>query len=87
LTAPKPLVFTKHAEDALREREIDLEWVADTVGDPDWVSDDPTTPGGERRFKVISAYGDRVLRVACLENATEVRIITVFFDRKARRPL
>lgn len=57
-----------------------------TVENPDWVTEDPSTPGGERRYRAISDYGDRVLRVVCLENAGEIRMITVFFDRKARRP-
>ena len=40
----------------------------------------------ERRFCAIPEYGNRVLRVACYETALEIRILTVFFDRDARRP-
>lgn len=76
----------RHAEDVMREREIDLAWVEATVREPDWTSPDATTRGMERRFKAISAFGDRILRVACLESDAHIRILTMFFDRKARRP-
>jgi hypothetical protein len=48
--------------------------------------DDSVTAGAERRFATISEREDRVLRVVCLESDTEIRVITVFLDRSARRP-
>jgi uncharacterized DUF497 family protein len=85
-TPDKTIVYTRHAEDVMREREIDRAWVEATVREPDWTVPDATTQGAERRFKAISSFGDRTLRVACLESDAHVRILTVFFDRKARRP-
>ena len=83
----KPLVFTWHARDALEERSIiQSQWVESCVREPDWVVADDARDGRERRFKVIKQFGDRILRVVCLENDTEIRIITVFFDRKAQKP-
>ncbi|MBS9721045.1 DUF4258 domain-containing protein [Tianweitania sp. BSSL-BM11] len=84
--AVKPLVYTRHAAEALSEREIDRSWVAETIEHPDWTVADPAGSGVERRYKAIRAFGDRILRVVCLESAGEVRILTAFFDRKARRP-
>jgi len=40
----------------------------------------------ERRFRVIPEFGGRILRIACIETADEIRILTVFFDRDARKP-
>ena len=83
----KPLFLTQHARDAVAERLIDPAWIDDsTVRAPDWVVSDPRKPDVERRFRAIAAYGNRVLRVACYETALEIRILTVFFDRDARRP-
>ena len=82
----KKLVLTQHAQDAVEEREIDPAWIERTVGTPDWTIPDPRRPGVERRFHAIPEYGNRVLRVACYETALEIRILTVFFDRDARRP-
>ena len=82
----KPLRFTKHAQDAILERELDRTWIERTVREPEWSRQDPRRPGVQRRFRAIPEYGDRVLRVACAETADEIRILTVFFDRDARRP-
>ncbi|WP_184260672.1 DUF4258 domain-containing protein [Rhodopseudomonas rhenobacensis] len=86
MVARKPLTFTKHARDAVLERTLDLDWIEKTVWEPTWSHPDPSRPGVERRFRAIPEFGGRILRVACLENADEVRILTVFFDRDARAP-
>ncbi len=82
----KPLRFTRHAEDAIAERELDDDWIEKTVREPEWSRPDPRRAGVERRFRAIPEFGDRILRVACIETADEIRILTVFFDRDARKP-
>ncbi len=82
----KPIVYSRHAQDARIEREIDPAWVERTVRDPQWSLADPFRPGVERRFRSIPERGGRVLRVACYESPAELRIVTVFFDRDAKRP-
>jgi hypothetical protein len=82
----KPLFFTQHARDAIDERELDPRWIERTVRTPEWTIPDPRRPGVERRFRRIPEYGNRVLRAACYETALEIRILTIFFDRDARRP-
>ena len=82
----KRLLLTKHAQDAITERKLDLEWIERTVNSPSWRHPDPHRLGVERRFRAIPEFGGRILRVACLETADEVRIITIFFDRDAREP-
>ncbi|NVO15434.1 MAG: DUF4258 domain-containing protein [Rhodoplanes sp.] len=86
MSAPKPLRFTKHAEDAILERELDRSWIERTARDPEWTQPDPKRVGVERRFREIPEYGNRVLRVACVEAEQDIRVLTVFFDRDARRP-
>lgn len=81
----KPLVWTAHAATAIRERELTADWVEQTVRKPEWTLADPDRPGIERRFRRIPEFGDRILRVAILESAAEIRILTAFFDRKARQ--
>ena len=85
-TAPKPLFLTQHAWDAVEERELDMDWLERTARKPDWAVADPRRPGVERRFRRIPEFGNRVLRAACYETTTEIRMLTVFFDRKARPP-
>ena len=90
MIARKPLTFTKHARDAITERDLELRWIERTVWEPTWSQPDPDPdpgrPGVERRFRAVPEFGGRILRAACLETATEVRILTVFFDRDAREP-
>ncbi|MGN7293283.1 DUF4258 domain-containing protein [Rhizobium sp. SAFR-030] len=82
----KPLRFTTHCETVIAERQLDRAWVEETVRHPDWREDDPSGPPVERRFSIIPQRENRILRVVCLETATEIRIITAFLDRKARQP-
>jgi uncharacterized DUF497 family protein len=81
----KPLVFTAHAHVRLQGRHIDPKWIEETVSDPDWAEQDPKDPAVERRFRAIPQFGGRVLRVACVETNASIRVISVMFDRKARR--
>ena len=42
-------------------------------------------PTVERRFRAIPESGGRILRVACVETNSSIRVISVMFDRNARR--
>ncbi|WP_083850348.1 DUF4258 domain-containing protein [Rhodovulum sp. PH10] len=83
---PKPLRFSRHAEDVILERELDRSWIERTVRDPEWSHPDPKRPDLERRFRRFVEAGNRVLRVACVETEHEIRVVTAFLDRDARRP-
>jgi hypothetical protein len=80
----KPVVLTAHAKHVANERGIPELVIKAAVQAPDWMEPDPS--GAERRFKAIEAFGDRILRIVCTETDTELRVITVFFDRNARSP-
>jgi len=81
----KSITLTAHARVRLQDRHIDLKWVEDTVSKPDWIERDPLDALVERRFRAIPQFGGRVLRVACVETNSGVRVISVMFDRNARR--
>ncbi len=81
----KPLVWQKHALDVLRERKLEAGWIEKAVREPERREVDPIDPGVERRYLTIPERDGRVLRVACVENDREIRIVTAFLDRKARR--
>lgn len=81
----KPLAYSKHAARMLAERDLRVEWVERAVRHPDWIEPESARTGHQRRFKVLPDCGDRVLRVVCVETETEIRVITAFLDRRARR--
>jgi hypothetical protein len=81
----KPLIMTEHAQLRGRERRIRLEWIERAVRTPDWTEPDPGSPLIERRFRAITEFGGRTLRVVCVETEAHIRVITVTFDRSARR--
>lgn len=82
----KPLVFTAHAHLVMAERELADEWVERTVRVPEWREPDPADPAVERRFRTVPERENRILRVACVESDTDIRILSAFLDRGARRP-
>lgn len=84
--ATKPLRYSKHALTVLAERELSHEWVARTIREPEWTRPEPGSPYVERRFRSLPERDGRVLRVVVVETEYEIRIVTVFLDRRARRP-
>ena len=81
----KPVILTAHARLRLRERAIDPKWIDETVHTPEWTEADPRDATLERRFRTIPSFGNRILRVACVETDSRIRIISIMFDRNARR--
>jgi uncharacterized DUF497 family protein len=81
----KPLVMTAHARLRMRGRRVMMEWIELTARTPEWTEPDPRDLTIERRFRVIGEFGGRILRVACVETTTAIRVISVMFDRSARR--
>jgi hypothetical protein len=78
--------YTAHAEVAIRERKLEKAWIERTVWAPDWSETDPSNQEVQRRFKLVPERDDRILRVVLVENSNEVRILSAFFDRRARKP-
>ena len=79
--------LTKHAQKALDEREIPMEWLERTFATPELVLADPDDAKVERRFRQIPEFGGRVLRVAVNTSVEPNRVVSVFFDRKMKGKL
>ena len=62
-----------------------MEWTEAAARRPDWSEPDPDDPEVERRYGAIAERDGRVLRDACVEDEASIRVVPVFFDRKARR--
>ena len=82
----KPVVLTDHAEVVATERSIEFAWIERTALSPEWRETDPSDAEVERRFRLVPERGGRMLRVACVEEDDKIRVVTVFLDRKAKRP-
>jgi hypothetical protein len=78
------LVFTVQAEQMLLERQIDREWLEQTIAEPEVLEHDPSKPNVLRAFRRIPQRGHRMLRVAYIPAEASIRVITVFFDRGRR---
>ena len=79
--------LTKHAQKALDEREIPVEWLERTLSAPELVLHDPDDATVERRFRRIPEFGGRVLRVAVNTTVEPNRVVSVFFDRNMKGKL
>jgi hypothetical protein len=67
----------------LKERNIIEEWVWRTLNKPDWENE-----GEDNNIhysKSISEHGERILHVVVNPLVSPKKVVTVFFDRKARR--
>ena len=67
----------------LKERGIDQELVLQTIAEPARI--EQRDDGTIHYLKPIPEHGGRVLRVITCPQSQPPRVITVFFDRKARR--
>jgi len=79
--------LTNHAQKALDEREIPVEWLERALAAPELVLPDPNDATVERRFRRIPEFGGRVLRVAVNTAVEPNRVLSVFFDRKMKGKL
>jgi len=78
------IIFTRHAEEMLAERNIERAWVESTVASPESVEADPKRPEVLRAYRRIPEHGGRSLRVVYALAGDRVRIVTAFFDRQHR---
>ncbi|WP_047308253.1 DUF4258 domain-containing protein [Rhodopseudomonas palustris] len=81
----KPLIWTVHARVRSELRRIEHSWIEQTIYEPSWIEQDPADPTVERRFRAVSEFGGRILRVACVETNSDIRVISALFDHRARR--
>jgi hypothetical protein len=77
--------FTTHAKEMLKQRNILEEDVLRTIYHPDWknIGQDDNV----HCFKKIDEYENRVLHVIINPGTVPKKVVTAFFDRKARKLL
>jgi hypothetical protein len=73
-----------HAVQRIATRQLRLEWIEQTVLNPDWTTADPD-PALTRSYKAIAERGGRVLRVVHRPDGADALVVSAFFDRGARR--
>jgi hypothetical protein len=79
------LILTRHARDNIVRDAIDLVWIETTVRQPTALMLDPHDPTLIRAWRGIPERGGRVLRVVFRPAGADIVVVTVFFDRGARR--
>jgi hypothetical protein len=75
--------YLPHALEALAKRDLKPEWIAETIGQPDWTEPDAIHPGRVLSFKAISDFKGRILRVVHWRDGDDIVVLTVYPDRDA----
>ena len=66
----------------MKERNISEEWLEETIKYPEW--QEVGQDGNTHCFKSISEYENRILHVVINKKVSPNKIVTVYFDRRAR---
>ena len=74
--------LSEHARFQLDQRQIKMEWLNQTLSDPDRQIVGADSYGNTHYLKKIQEFGDRWLRVVINPNGSPQRVVTVFFDRR-----
>lgn len=74
--------YSKHAQDIIKERNINEEWVSQTINFPDYF--EKGIDYNDHYFKAIEEFGGRFLHVIVNPHVSPKRIITAFFDRRVK---
>ena len=74
-----------HAREMLRERGISEEWMHTTLNSAE--SEETDEEGNIHYIRAIPEYEGRVLHVVVNPNTDPHKVVTLFFDRRLRRPL
>jgi len=80
----RPYDLSQHAKDVIDERDIQLGWLEQVLEWPELVEADVDDPQLRHHVGRIAECGNRPLRVVFNAEASPVRIVTVYFDRKMK---
>jgi hypothetical protein len=69
----------------IREREIEIDWIEETIARPAWNERDAKGASLAHALRPIPARNDRVLRVVYNDRRTPWNVVTAFFDRREGR--
>lgn len=75
--------LSAHTQDMLKERDIPEEWLWRTIDSPDY--ENTGDDNNIHYFKSISEHKGRILHVVVNPHVSPKKVVTVFFDRRARR--
>lgn len=76
--------LSEHAEIAIRERGISLEWIERAMTSPARIEPDRDDPDALHALLVIPEHGYRVLRVIYNHTKNPPHLVTVYFDRSMK---
>ncbi len=77
-------ILSVHAQKVIYERKIKLEWIEDTVNNPDIIEVDLKSRELEHKLKIIKENDNKVLRVIYNKTVKPIMIVTSFFDRRMK---
>jgi hypothetical protein len=79
------VILTTHARLRMSVRAIDIAWVEAVIRQPERSSPDPNDPALTRAWRRIPERGGRALRVVFRQAGGDIVVVSVVFDRGARR--
>ena len=79
--------LTKHAEYVIERWRISLRAIRRVLQNPLAIEQDRVDLDLEHRLGRASEYGNRVLRVVIDAKVEPIRVVAVFWDRRARKAL
>lgn len=78
--------LTQHAQDALEKRQIPREWMERALFSPESTEPGQIDAELEHRLAAIDEFDGRILKVVVNVTVEPVRIVTVHFDRRRKKP-
>lgn len=81
----RPIRFTRHAEEVMRERDISTAWIERALLSPTSDEEDLNDRNLRRAFAPVPERDGRMLRVVYAEDRDGLRVITAFLDRGRSR--
>ena len=80
-----PYDLSKHAADVAAERGIALDWIVRTIRSPERTEADALDAALTHALAPVPEFAGRILRVVYNPGVQPWRVVTVYFDRAARR--
>ena len=83
----KHFILTNHAKQVIRERGIQVKWVAKVIRYPNKIERDKVDVKLLHHLGKIPERGSRALRVVLNCGVSPMRVVTAYFDRNLRHKL
>jgi hypothetical protein len=75
--------LSAHAAIQIADRKIEVDWLLAVLRAPVLIRDDQRRPGVKLAFGRVPEFGNRWLRVAYVEKASGITVVTAMYDRSA----